>query len=71
MWENWNGINNEGVPQDSLFIHVAGIRPLEPVYLKILVKPLPGGSLTSVRCSYQSIAIFFFLIDPKSSFQML
>ncbi|MGV9204279.1 MAG: hypothetical protein ACOC44_09730 [Promethearchaeia archaeon] len=47
------------------------MRPLEPVYLKILVKPLPGGSLTSVRCSYQSIAIFFFLIDPKSSFQML
>lgn len=66
IWENWNGIDDDGVPRDSfnhylmgsvvgwLFSHVAGIRPLEPGYSKILVKPIPGGSIKYVKCSYES-----------------
>lgn len=66
IWENWNGIDDKGTPTDSfnhylmgsvvrwLFSHVAGIRPLEPGYSKILIKPLPGGTLTRVNCSYDS-----------------
>lgn len=68
IWENWNGIDEAGVPKDSqnhylmgsvvgwLFSHVAGIRPLEPGYAKILLQPLPGGSLTRVACRYDSTA---------------
>ena len=66
IWENWNGIDDDGVPRDSfnhylmgsvvgwLFSHVAGIRPLEPGYAKILIRPLPGGSFSWVSCSYRS-----------------
>ena len=68
IWENWNGIDDDGKPIDSqnhylmgsvtgfLFSHVAGIRPLKPGYEKVLIKPLPGGSLTHVKCSYKSVA---------------
>jgi alpha-L-rhamnosidase len=68
IWENWNGIDDKGVPQDSLnhylmgsvinwlFGYVAGIRPLKPGYSKISLKPMPGGSLTYVNCSYKSAA---------------
>jgi alpha-L-rhamnosidase len=66
IWENWNGINESGVPIDSfnhylmgsvvgwLYSHVAGIRPLGPGYSKVLIKPQPGGSLNTVNCSYKS-----------------
>lgn len=66
IWENWNGIDDKGVPQDShnhylmgsvvswLFSHVAGIRALEPGYEKVLIEPIPGGSITHVNCSYES-----------------
>ena len=37
-----------------LFSHAAGIRPLEPGYEKVRIKPIPGGSLTYVKCSYKS-----------------
>lgn len=68
IWENWNGIDDKGVPQDSLnhylmgsvinwlFGYVAGIRPLKSGYSKILLKPMPGGSLTYINCSYKSAA---------------
>lgn len=68
IWENWNGIDDEGVPRDSFnhysfgavtgwfFTRVAGITPLEPGFTKIQIKPVPGGSLTWVDCSYDSAA---------------
>lgn len=68
IWENWNGINDKGKPTDSfnhylmgsvvgwLFSHVAGIYTLKPGYEKVLIKPLPGGTLTYVKCSYKSSA---------------
>lgn len=68
IWENWNGIDDEGVPRDSFnhyafgavtgwfFSHVAGITPLEPGFRKIRIQPMPGGSLTWVDCTYQSAA---------------
>jgi alpha-L-rhamnosidase len=68
IWENWNGIDDKGKPADSfnhylmgsvtgfLFSHVAGIRPLEPGYEKVQIKPLPGRTLTFVNCSYVSAA---------------
>jgi alpha-L-rhamnosidase len=67
-WENWNGINDDNVPNNSLnhyapgavvawlFNSVAGIRPLEAGFKKVLVKPIVGGSLTYVNCSYKSAA---------------
>ncbi len=68
VWENWNGIDDVGVPRDSmnhyafgaaagwLFSDVAGITPLEPGFRRIRLQPHPGGSLTWVRCSYDSVA---------------
>jgi alpha-L-rhamnosidase len=68
IWENWNGIDDSGVPTDSmnhysfgvvvgwLFSHAAGITPLEPGYGKVRIKPVPGGSLTFARCSFNSPA---------------
>lgn len=66
IWENWNGKDEDGVPKDSfnhylmgsvvgwLFSHAAGIRPIEPGYQKILIKPVIGGSFTHVSCRYKS-----------------
>ncbi len=66
VWENWNGITEENVPVDShnhyapgavvawLFRDCAGIRPLEPGFKKIQIKPIPGGSLTYARAEYES-----------------
>jgi len=66
IWENWNGIDENGVPTDSLnhyafgavvgwlFSHTAGITPLEPGYSKVRIRPVPGGSLTFARCSFNS-----------------
>lgn len=68
IWENWNGIDDEGVPKDSFnhyafgavtgwyFSRVAGITPLEPGYRRVQIKPVPGGSLTYAKCSYKSAA---------------
>jgi alpha-L-rhamnosidase len=68
IWENWNGINDRGVPHDSLnhyafgavtgwfFSHVAGITPLEPGFSRIRIKPTPGGSLKHAQCRYESAA---------------
>ncbi len=66
IWENWNGIDDNGVPRDSfnhyafgavvswLFSHTAGINPLEPGYEKIRIKPIPGGSLSFANCTFDS-----------------
>ena len=58
MWEDWDGVDSRGVPRGSLnhyskgavatFLHryVAGLRPAEPGYRAIEVRPRPGGGLT-------------------------
>lgn len=68
IWESWHGVDERGVPQDShnhyafgavtawLFSRVAGIRPLAPAFERILIQPMPGGSLTDVNCIYHSVA---------------
>lgn len=64
--EDWEGISEDGVPKNSfnhyafgtvvkwLFNTVAGISSLEAGYKKVLIKPVPGGSLTYAKCSYDS-----------------
>ena len=66
-WENWYGIDENGVPVDShnhyapgsvvawLFKYCAGIRPLTPGFGKVLVAPTPGGSLTWAKAEMASI----------------
>jgi alpha-L-rhamnosidase len=58
MWEDWDGVDSRGVPRGSLnhyskgtvatFLHryVAGLRPAEPGYRALEVRPRPGGGLT-------------------------
>lgn len=67
-WENWLGIDEKNKPKNSLnhysagsvigwlYSRVAGIRPLEPGFERILIAPVPGGSLDWVNCSYKSQA---------------
>lgn len=66
-WENWYGINENNVPVDShnhfapgavvawLFAYCAGIQPAKPGFKKIRIAPIPGGTLTHVSCTYESI----------------
>ena len=65
-WENWLGIDKKNHPKDSLnhyamgacvswlYSHCAGIRPLKPGFEEILIKPLPGGTLTEACAEYRS-----------------
>ena len=58
MWEDWDGVDSQGVPRGSLnhyskgtvatFLHryVAGLRPAEPGYRAFEVHPRPGGGIT-------------------------
>lgn len=66
-WENWYGIDENGVPVDShnhyapgsvvawLFSHCAGIRPLEAGFSSVLIAPIPGGSLTWAKAEFESV----------------
>lgn len=66
-WENWLGVDEKNIPKDSLnhyapgasvawlFSHCAGIRSMEAGFKKILIQPIPGGSLTQARAEYMSI----------------
>lgn len=66
-WENWEGINEEGIPNNSLnhyapgaaaawlYSHVGGIRPAAPGFEKILIQPVPGGTLTYANTTYESV----------------
>ena len=59
MWEDWDGIDEHGVPHGSLnhyskgavatFLHryVAGLRLAAPGYRTFEVRPRPGGGITS------------------------
>jgi alpha-L-rhamnosidase len=65
MLENWDGLDvfrgsfnhySFGAVCQFLFEYVAGIRPTfdAPGFQKILLKPVPGGSLTWAEASYKS-----------------
>lgn len=65
MLENWDGLDvfrdsfnhySFGAVCQFLFEYVAGIRPTfdAPGFHKILLKPVPGGSLTWAEASYKS-----------------
>lgn len=64
--EDWKGIGEDGKPKNSfnhyafgtvvkwLFNTVAGISSMKTGYKKVLIKPIPGGSLTYAKCSFES-----------------
>ena len=68
IWEKWDGIDADGVPSFSFnhyafgavsawfFTYVAGIKPLEPGFDRISIRPYPGGSLTFAESRYHSAA---------------
>jgi alpha-L-rhamnosidase len=71
IWERWDGWTTQKGFQDPgmnsfahyafgavtqwMFETIGGIRALEPGFAKILIRPEPGGELTSARTSYDSI----------------
>jgi alpha-L-rhamnosidase len=67
IWETWEGIGEDGTPQLSLnhyspgsivdFLHrqVAGIEAVEPGYRRIAIGPQPGGGLSGVKATYESV----------------
>src|SRR6185437_15970733 len=71
IWERWDGWTEEHGFQDPgmnsfnhyslgsvgewMFATVAGIDLSEPGFKHILIKPIPGGSLTYAKASYDSI----------------
>jgi alpha-L-rhamnosidase len=66
VWEHWNGVDDAGVPHESLnhyskgavisFLHryTAGIELLEPAYRRFRVAPRPGGGLTAAQAAHES-----------------
>jgi alpha-L-rhamnosidase len=66
VWEDWNGIDEDGVPHESLnhyskgavisFLHryTAGIDLVEPAYRRFRVAPRPGGGLTRAEAAHES-----------------
>jgi len=66
-WENWLGIDENGVATDSLnhyapgsvvawlFAYCAGITPKKPGFAEVKIQPYPGGSLTWAKASYPSV----------------
>jgi alpha-L-rhamnosidase len=68
VWERWEGIDDDGVPHDSLnhyskgavisFLHryVAGLQldPAVPAYRRFRVQPRPGGGITSAHARLNS-----------------
>lgn len=69
IWEDWDGINEQGVPNASLnhyskgavvswfYEYMCGIQldPEKPAYKHFFLKPQPGGGLTYARASYESM----------------
>lgn len=61
IWEQWDGESSRnhyafGSVVGWLFKYSAGIRPLEPGFSKVLIKPTPSKLLNDVSCKYQSVA---------------
>ncbi|GIM88292.1 family 78 glycoside hydrolase catalytic domain [Paractinoplanes toevensis] len=66
MWERWDGIDEAGVPHESLnhyakgavvsFLHryVAGLSELSPGYRTFRVRPRPGGGLTWSHAAHET-----------------
>ena len=66
VWERWEGIDDDGVPHESLnhyskgavigFLHryVAGIQRLAPTYRRFRVQPRPGGGLTWANAEHDA-----------------
>ena len=64
MWERWEGIDDDGVPHESLnhyskgavisFLHryVAGLQRLEPTWRRFRVAPRPGGGITAAETEH-------------------
>ncbi|GAA2634587.1 family 78 glycoside hydrolase catalytic domain [Paractinoplanes durhamensis] len=64
MWERWDGIDDDGVPHESLnhyakgavvsFLHryVAGLSATGPAYRTFRVQPRPGGGLTWAHATH-------------------
>jgi alpha-L-rhamnosidase len=79
VWERWEGIDDDGVPHESLnhyskgavvsFLHryVAGLQRLEPTWRRFRVAPRPGGGITSAETThvtpYGEIAVAWDLTD--------
>jgi alpha-L-rhamnosidase len=69
VWEDWNGIDENGVPSASLnhyskgavvswfYEYMCGIQldPEVPAYKHFLLKPQPGGGLSYARASFDSM----------------
>ena len=71
IWERWDGWTPDRGFQDPnmnsfnhyaygaigqwLYETVAGIRPAQPGYKRIVIHPRPGGGLTYAKASYQSL----------------
>ena len=68
VWERWEGIDEDGVPHESLnhyskgavvsFLHryVAGLQRLEPTWRRFRVAPRPGGGITSAETEHAHAA---------------
>ncbi len=68
IWEGWMAIQDGKVGTQSLnhyapgaalswlFSRCAGIRPIGPGYRRILIRPVPGGTFTYAKASYESVA---------------
>ena len=66
VWERWEGIDEDGVPHESLnhyskgavisFLHryVAGLQRLEPTWRRFRVQPRPGGGITAAAAEHVS-----------------
>ena len=66
MWEDWEGVDERGVPRASLnhyskgavaaFLHryVTGLRPAAPGYRAFEVRPRPGGGITWAKTRHIS-----------------
>ncbi|WP_416983700.1 alpha-L-rhamnosidase [Streptomyces sp. T028] len=71
MWERWDSIRPDGSFQDAgmnsfnhyaygsvgewMYTNIAGISPGRPGYREIVVRPRPGGTVTSARTSFTSV----------------
>ena len=66
VWERWEGIDEDGVPHESLnhyskgavisFLHryVAGLQRVEPTWRRFRVQPRPGGGITRASAEHET-----------------
>ncbi|MER5435144.1 alpha-L-rhamnosidase [Streptomyces sp. NPDC002588] len=71
MWERWDSIRPDGSFQDAgmnsfnhyaygsvgewMYTNIAGIAPGRPGYREIVVRPRPGGAVTTARATFTSV----------------